>query len=158
MDGVGNRSDEFQRLLDRAAISDLLHDFARRLDGGEWDRYAATFAPDGVFELPWSRRAGRDEIAAAAETDLAAFATVMHYSTNHVIEIDGNTARTRSYLIGIHVPDATDPATHADAGGWYDCELERTGEGWRFTHVRVTVAWHGGLALPFAGTPEDTLP
>lgn len=141
---------QLARLLDRAAISDLLLEFARRLDAGEWERYAATFAPDGVFELPWSLRQGRTEIATAAEADLAGFAAVMHYSTNQVIEIDGDTASSRSYLIGIHVPDASDPTTHADAGGWYDCEYRRTAEGWRFTRVRVTIVWRGGLALPFA--------
>jgi SnoaL-like domain len=155
---VDDRDAEIRRLVDRAAVSDLLNEFARRLDSGEWDRYAATFTPDGVFELPWSRRVGREEIAAAAEADLVRFAAVMHYSTNHVIEIDGDTARTRSYLIGIHVPDGSDPATHADAGGWYDCELRRTNEGWRFMYVRVTVAWRGGLALPFASTPQDAVP
>ena len=152
------RDDDLDRLLDRAAISDLLVEFARRLDAGQWDRYAETFAPDGVFELPWSRRVGRQEIAAAAEGDLAAFDAVMHYSSNHAIEIDGDVARTRSYLVGVHIPDASEPATHADAGGWYDCELRRTEEGWRFTNVKVTVAWRGGLALPFAPPEEEPTP
>ncbi|MGE5273305.1 MAG: nuclear transport factor 2 family protein [Verrucomicrobiota bacterium] len=158
MDRLEDLSAELQRLLDRAAIGDLLHEFAARLDGGEWDKYAATFTSDGIFELPWSRRFGREEIAAAAEADLAKFAAVIHYSTNHVLEIEGDTARARSYLIGIHVLDAADPATHADAGGWYDCELRRTAEGWRFTHVRVTIAWRGQLALPFAPPPRDSRP
>ena len=148
--GVDDVAAKLGYLLDRAEIGDLLHEFARRLDAGEWDGYAATFAPDGVFELPWAKRTGRDEIAAAAKADLERFDAVMHYSTNHVIEIDGDTARTRSYLVGVHVADKAEPAVHADAGGWYDCELRRTGEGWRFTNVRVTVAWCGGLALPFA--------
>jgi ketosteroid isomerase-like protein len=147
---VDQAGHQLANLVDRAAIADLLLEFARRLDAGEWEQYAATFASDAVFELPWSERHGRAEIAAAAEADLAHFAAVMHYSTNQVIEIDGDSARSRSYLIGIHVPDASDPGTHADAGGWYDCEYRRTEDGWRFTHVRVTVAWRGGLALPFA--------
>jgi len=107
MDDAGQ---QLASLVDRAAIADLLLEFARRLDAGEWEQYAATFAPDAVFQLPWSERHGRAEIAAAAEADLAHFAAVMHYSTNQVIEIDGDSARSRSYLIGIHVPDASDPA------------------------------------------------
>jgi ketosteroid isomerase-like protein len=138
------------RLLDRTAISDLLVDFAHRLDGRDWAGYAANFTEDGVFELPWSRREGRAEIAAAAAADLAHFAAFQHYSLNHAIEIDGDTATARSYLIGVHVPDAADPSRHEDAGGFYDSTFRRTPDGWRFTHSRVTIVWTGGLALDFA--------
>lgn len=137
-------------LLDRMAISDLLVDFARRLDGMDWAAYAANFTEDGVFELPWTRRVGRAEIAAAAEADLAHFAAVQHYSLNHVIEVAGDTATARSYLLAVHVPDADDPSRHADAGGWYDSEFRRTADGWRFTRTRVTLVWMGGIPLDFA--------
>lgn len=136
-------------LLDRLAISDLLVEFARRLDGKDWDAYAATFTEDGVFELPWESRVGREEIAAGAAADLSQFELMQHYSTNHVIEIDGDKAHSRSYLLAVHVPDTSKPERHADAGGWYDCECARTSDGWRFTHVRATVAWRAGDPLPF---------
>jgi hypothetical protein len=56
-------------------------------------------------------------------------------------------ARTRSYLIGIHRVD-DDTYHHADGGGWYDCTLRRTPEGWRFATVRIHEVWHAGSRLP----------
>jgi ketosteroid isomerase-like protein len=143
-------SDAIGLLLDRMAISDLLIDFARRVDAKDFAGYAANFTDDGVFELPWSRREGRADIAAGAEADLAPFAALQHYSVNHVIEIDGDTATSRSYLLAIHVPDAADLSRHQDAGGWYDSEFRRTPDGWRFTRSSLTVRWTGGAALDFA--------
>jgi hypothetical protein len=54
---------------------------------------------------------------------------------------------TRSYLIGIHLLD-DDRVRHADGGGWYDCTLRRTEQGWRFVTVSLTEVWTAGEPLP----------
>lgn len=126
------REEWIARFLDRTAVSDLLLDFARRLDEKDWDGYASNFTEDGVLELPWKRQ-GRQGLAEHVAADLSRFHATQHYSTNHVIDIEGDTACSRSYLIGVHVLDPSDPSRHADVGGWYDCELRRTADGWKFT-------------------------
>lgn len=139
-----------QELVDRAAISDLLIDFARCLDVRDWDGYLANFADDGVLELPFGTFTGRAEIAATATRGLDAFDATHHVSTNHAIKVDGDTARSRSYLLVAHVPDAGDRGRHGDAGGWYDCSYRREPDGWRFTHVALSIVWTTGSALPGA--------
>jgi hypothetical protein len=71
-----------------------------------------------------------------------------HVSTNHMIEIDGDTAKARAYLIAIHVFDRTANARNARAGGWYDAELVRTDAGWRFSGVRLSIVWTTGEMMP----------
>jgi SnoaL-like domain len=141
-------AEQLQWLVDRARISDLLVDFARCLDVRDWDRYIANFTERALLVLPFRTFHGREEIAGHATHGLDAFEATQHVSTNHVIELKGDEARTRSYLIGTHIPKLDDPAHHGDAGGWYDCELRRTPEGWRFERVELHVKWRLGSPLP----------
>src|ERR671923_1957348 len=102
-------TDALQRLIDEAEIRDLLLGFAHGLDGRDWATYASTFTEDGVFEILGQRRVGRAEIAAGPERDLTRFDRTQHFSTNHAIAIDGDTASARSYLLGVHIPRADEP-------------------------------------------------
>jgi hypothetical protein len=53
-------------LVDRAAISDLLIDFARALDDKDWEGYAANFAEDGVLALTVAKASPTSWPAASA--------------------------------------------------------------------------------------------
>jgi len=141
-------AEQLQWLVDRAAISDLLIDFARALDDKDWDGYAANYAVDGVLALlPTVNHVGRAGMAEFAGGSLGKFVGTHHLSTNHAIRIDGDTATTRSYLIAAHMLDADDPSRHADVAGWYRCKLRRTDEGWRFAHVTLDVRYSSGEPL-----------
>jgi len=145
-----------QRLLDEAEIRDLLLAFAHALDDKDWGAYAATFTEDGVFEILGQRRVGRAEIAAGPARDLTRFDRTQHFSTNHVIALDGDMASARSYLLGVHLPDAGQPAQHADVGGTYRCECRRTDEGWKLSHVALEVWWSGGAEFGIEDAPAAT--
>jgi hypothetical protein len=97
-----------------------------------------------VFEIMGQTRRGREEIAAGPSRDLAHYDALQHYSTNHLIDVDGDRATASHYVIGVHVLDAGAPARHADVGGRYHCECVRTVDGWRLSHVRIEVLWSGG--------------
>jgi uncharacterized protein (TIGR02246 family) len=129
---------------DRAEISQLLLTFVNSLDARDWDGYANTFTPDGVFEIMGQRRTGRAEIAAGPARDLGGFGRTQHFSSNHVIELARDTATARHYLLAVHVPDAARPAEHADIGGQYTCDCVRTAEGWRFRSVSLEIWWTAG--------------
>jgi uncharacterized protein (TIGR02246 family) len=87
-------------LVDRAAISDLLVDFARALDDQDWEGYAANYTDDGVLVIMGkTMHTGREGLAENTRADLGRYAGTHHLSTNHAITIDGDTATTRSYLI-----------------------------------------------------------
>ncbi len=55
---------QLQWLIDRAAISDLLIDFARALDDKDWAGYAANYTDDGVLAIsPTIEHHGKDGLA-----------------------------------------------------------------------------------------------
>lgn len=139
---------QLQWLVDRAAVSDLLVDFARALDDQDWDGYAANYTDDGVLDIaPTISHTGRTGLADFVAGSLGRYAGTHHISSNHSIRIDGDTATTRSYLLAGHVFDATEPQRHADGAGWYLCRLRRTADGWRFAHVTLVVRYVSGEPL-----------
>ena len=139
---------QLQWLVDRAAISDLLTDFARALDDKDWEGYAANYADDGVLAIsPTIAHTGRAGLAEFVAASLGRYAGTHHISTNHAITIDGDTATTRSYLLAAHVLEAGNPYRHADGAGWYRCKLRRTPDGWRFAHVTLEIRYLSGEPL-----------
>lgn len=138
-----------QLLLDRAAISDLLIEFARSLDERDWAANTQLYVAEGVFEVAGGfRLEGHDELRRTGSPQgLAQYDGTWHLSANHAIHVEGDTATSRSYLIGLHMLGAG-KGHHADGGGWYDCTLRRTPAGWRFVTVRITEVWTAGEPLP----------
>jgi len=135
---------QLQWLVDRAAISDLIVAMARALDERDGAAYAELFTDDGVLELGDLRIEGREALADGVAHNLGRYAAVWHLSSNHGIEIDGDRASARSYVVGVH-RHGDDLEQHADMAGWYDTTLERTGDGWRFASVAARVIWTGGV-------------
>jgi hypothetical protein len=136
-------------LVDRARISDLLFSFAAALDTKDWNAYVANYVDGGFIELPDPKsdrgatfRITKEEMPTLVPRSLGRYRATHHISANHQIVIDGDSATTRSYLQAVHVKG--DPAAHWTAGGWYDCRLKRTVEGWKFTEVRLTPIWLSG--------------
>jgi uncharacterized protein (TIGR02246 family) len=145
VDGEATSLDSrIQLLIDKDEISRLLLGFGAALDSKDWQAYAETFTQDGVFEIMGQKRTGRVEIAAGPARDLERYDRLQHYSTNHVIEVDGDTATASHYLIGVHVPDGDQHSRHADVGGRYLCECRRTAAGWKLSSARIEVIWSSG--------------
>ena len=144
--------EQLQWLVDRAQISDLLHAFARALDSKDWQGYIGLYAEDGVLELPWAT-VTRAEMAEFPGRDLGRYHATHHISSNHQIEIEGDTARSRSYLLAMHVLDPDDQESQWLAAGWYDNEYRRTPTAWKLTRVRITPVWEIGHRPPDPGGP-----
>jgi 3-phenylpropionate/cinnamic acid dioxygenase small subunit len=136
------------RLMDRTAISELLHSFARALDTRDYQAYADNYAEGGTLELPDPKRPGNKIVLEKAKMlelvpkSLGRYAATHHISANHQIQVEGDAATSRSYLVAVHVNN--DPTDHWSLGGWYDCDYVRTGAGWKFSRVRLTPIWVSG--------------
>lgn len=139
---------QLQWLVDRALIGDLLVEFARTLDERDWAANTALYVADGVMTAgDFLRLEGHDELMRTGSgRGLGQYDGTWHLSSNHAITIEADTARTRSYLLGVHLLGG-DTFRHADGAGWYDCTLRRTVDGWRFVTVHVTEIWHAGERL-----------
>jgi uncharacterized protein (TIGR02246 family) len=131
-------------LEDRQAVSDLMLAFGAALDAKDWDRYANLFLEDGKFTIEGQARFGHEEIVSGPRRDLDKYGALQHYSTNHKVALDGDTATSSHYLIAIHVDSLGAMELHADAGGRYDCRCVRTEDGWKFAEVELHVFWRSG--------------
>jgi len=138
-----------QWLTDRALVGDLLMRFARALDEKDWAGYAALYAEDGVLHLPWGEPHPQAILRESTEANLGRFHATHHISANHQIQIDGDTAASRSSLPAVHVADLL-AESHWTVAGWYDCEYRRTPDGWRFTRVAITPVWQTGSPADWA--------
>ena len=141
-------------LVDRAQISDVLVEYARCADAADWSGMGELFTEDGEAVFAAGSFPGRN-FGDAAGAVMALFCGTHHLSTNHAIQIDGDRAKTRSYLQAIHLTDPDDNTLHHDVGGWYDNELVRTTDGWRFTRVELSFVWTAGAPWPTAPAVDE---
>ncbi|ABQ67335.1 hypothetical protein HY78_21675 [Rhizorhabdus wittichii DC-6] len=142
------------RIEARAEITDLVARYAR---GADRKNDPAILGPLFAEDALWSAEGfaaltGRAAIA----TGLAALAAdrvlwSIHYMTAPLVELsdDGATARCHWYLWELCTLSEAAGPTDSWFGGWYDSELRRTGEGWRFTRVTLDVRIQGEANPPW---------
>lgn len=134
---------QVDKLIDRQKISALLYEFGYLLDTKQFRTQAELYADGAVLDLAFAGvKITKDQLIAADGAALRGYRLTQHFSTNHRIEIDGDTAHTISYMLAIHMYE--DQFKHADVGGYYDCELVRVGDDWKFMHVVVNANWAAG--------------
>lgn len=146
---------QLQWLVDRAAITELFHAFARAIDEKDQPAYADTFAEDGKVTLPHGTYEGQDAIRAMRGPP-PQWGT-HHIQGNHQVTIDGDTAVARAYVIASHTFEKAVLSDNSRAGGWYDATLVRTGDGWRFQSIALTIIWNTGEMIR-GGPPGGGMP
>jgi hypothetical protein len=122
---------------DRAEIVELLHRYALAIDTADWELLRRVFSQDAcadfasvgayVAEGDSGLVQGADAIVAWLRAALAPFPDVLHFMSNHLVELRGDRASTLSYM---HV-------LHMEMGGIYRCEVVRTAEGWRIARLAL---------------------
>jgi ketosteroid isomerase-like protein len=120
-----------QPLLDEAAITRMIHDYAARNDAGDWDEVAALYVPEGRM----SRPIAPDDFVEGADAILAAFKarpprTTRHICANIRVDVNGDTAAATSQIL-LFTAAGQPPLV-----GSYVDKLVRTPEGWRFVERR----------------------
>ena len=121
--------------LDRIEIHELLNRYAHAIDFADWKLLEQVFTEDAVADFSSvgeyveidSVLHGREAIVGYYQIALAPFDGVLHFMTNHLVELDGDSARSRSYM---HV-------LNMSMGGIYTCRCRRTDAGWRIEHLEL---------------------
>jgi len=122
-----------QRVEDQLAIRELTARYNYAIDEGRVDDWVATFTPDGTFESTLlGKHTGVEALRKFAEGYSGAF-TGRHCTTDFVVDLDGDEAKQRCYLILVN--NAGTPVVGVTAV--YEDVLRRTGDGWRFVHRKV---------------------
>ena len=132
-------------LVDREAIRDVVYDYQRLCDGG-WagpshadpNALADLFTEDGEYQIDPTRppNRGRDAITAAFVRLQTSMPWIIHYATNPLITVDGNSAQTRVQGYALYRRDGADFI----ATGTYNGTLIKTAGTWRFTSWIFTLA------------------
>jgi ketosteroid isomerase-like protein len=127
----------------RAAIADLIHDYARCIRRDEPEKVAALFTPDGVFEIrdghpdrPGHTVRSRLEGAAAIDAYLAPGKGKPHpipLIRNLMIEVAGDSAAANSVM------DARIFGTDHAVSGEYHDRFRRVGGRWLFASRTFTM-------------------
>ena len=110
---VASDADVLREAKDRADIEKLMWDYARALDSGNADAYAATYTPDGAFgetkgtaalkKMVNDLNKSREERKTKGEEVWG----TLHMTANHWVEfVDKDHARLHNYWITAFVPPA----------------------------------------------------
>ena len=122
---------------DKWEIVETLARYSFAVDFGNWGERDAVFAEDATAHYDMEAIGhgsvhlnGRTEIVAWLSASIPALGPQLprHAMTNHLFDINGDKARTRSYLV----------AGRLGGGGIYTVDHIRTGHGWRVKHFHLT--------------------
>ena len=129
-------------LLDRQAITDLIHAYCYHFDRNEPEAVAALFTADATIDYgPESATiVGAAAIAPTISVGLERiFAATSHHVSNIQITFEGpDVARSVSYLYAWH--RYVDGSPDGELWGCYRHRFERTADGWRIAELLLQAA------------------
>jgi hypothetical protein len=138
-----------QEISDRLEIHELMVRYARAIDTQDYALLDTCFTPDAHVDYTQSggTKGAYPEVREWLEKALAPFATMMHLIGNTTLELAGDKANSRTYVInpmGFANPDGT---LHMfTVGAHYVDKLVRTADGWRIAErIEEAVFMEGTL-------------
>jgi hypothetical protein len=144
-----------QELSDRLEINDLLIRYTRAIDTRDFELLDSCFLPDAAVDYTTSGgiKGRYPEVRSWLEKALAPFPAMMHFVGNGTVELDGDQARTRTYVVNPMGVPKDGGVHHAfTVYAHYVDKLVRTPEGWRIAERFEEQVLLGG-AIPGAIEP-----
>jgi hypothetical protein len=129
-------------LLAEAAIKDVHMRYCRAADRTDFELFRTCFHADAV--LVFSFFSGSvDDFIAMAKQGLAGYVLTTHFTGNHLIAVDGDTARAEFYTMATHRIAADDKGPERDyvASVRYIDRHERRDGDWRIARRRCVLDW-----------------
>ncbi|MEV6424884.1 nuclear transport factor 2 family protein [Streptomyces sp. NPDC051662] len=135
---------ELQELLDKSAITEVIHTVAHAMDARDWDLFATCYTPEAEGDYVNVNVAGREAIIAGTKALLDPLHATQHLVGNLRVTIDDDIATTHATFIAQHVrAEATGNGQYI-LGGTYHDTLRRTDEGWKITRRQIRGIWSNG--------------
>ncbi len=129
-------------LLDKAAITDVIHAYCYHFDRAEADKVLALFTPDAVVDYgpDVPTMTGLGEITPMIENGLAHFfAATSHHVSNITIQFDGPDKATGiCYVYAWHRYQNGQP--NSELWGQYHHEFVRATDGWKIARLYLCAA------------------
>jgi hypothetical protein len=137
---------------DRTEITSLVSRYFSAIDDKHLDlaTMEAVFTAGATLTRPnGASTVGPEAIATGHGESFARFRATHHVSSDHVIDLDGDTARLRANLIAMHLwsdqhRDPNTLQTHFLAGGVVHALAIRTDRGWRLNELSLRNTWRTG--------------
>jgi len=126
-------------MSDEIAIQQTLNTYSVNASLGNLEAMVATFAPDGVWDIPGinARFEGHEAILAGASAVVGAIEYMVQLNSPAVIKVDGDTATAQSVIR--ECGKYAGRQTSLEVLGLYTDKLVRTADGWRFAQRTFTV-------------------
>ena len=122
---------------DRLDILEVAARYCRALDRGDPEALEAVFTEDAVWESSArGARQGREAIVEEFRGRAAQAHTRKHWTSNPVIEGDGDEASMTLDLLVLHLDDGD---VRPGTSGVYEDRLRRDAAGWRIAYRKITV-------------------
>lgn len=141
-------------MSDRLGVSEVLDDYARGLDSGDWDLVCSVFTDDARLDYSafGGPVGGPQEVVDWIQASVSNFVMTQHHISNRHITLDGDEAVCVSELFApMGMASADGKMSMLFTGGSYNDRLRRTPEGWKITSRVFEKAW-------MAPGPEATGP
>ena len=137
------------QVSDRIEINDLLVRYTRAIDTRDWDLLDTCFTPDAHIDYKSSGGVAGSypEVRAWLAKALAQFDVMMHLVSNSSVELDGDSARARTYVLNPMGMKQADGNLHFfTVAADYKDRLVRTPEGWRIAErIEEQMFVQGGM-------------
>ena len=155
--------EELRVLTDRAEITDLVDRLLLSLDERKLDESWArsTFTEDIRSETPLGDHEGLQAMVQSTQEALSRFDRTHHVGSNYVIDLGGEHATVRWNAIMTHMHPASRPteqgqqaAASFTVDGYFESEVIRTADGWRFRRMTVHPVWTTGEP-PLRTSPQN---
>jgi len=137
---------KLQLLYDRMEIIDTINRYATSVDTRDWDLFLTCYTDEMVadmvsvgFDKPMTMKA--QEFLEIIRQAVSPFDSTQHLISNHVIDIDGDSATCVCYLQAQHFSQDVTGAHAVLIGGYYSNSLVRTSAGWRIDKYKVVKTW-----------------
>ncbi|WP_374021443.1 nuclear transport factor 2 family protein [Mycobacterium sp. HNNTM2301] len=141
--------DRLRNLCDERDVQRALILFARAMDDRDWDRMAELLTHDAHGDFGMGRVQGSHAIIELIRGFLDACGPTQHLLGNIVIDVEGDTAVSRSYVRDVHLTSTADPSTRFyTIGDYRDTWRRRTDGSWCLTErIKDNRAHVGPLAV-----------
>ena len=137
------------QVSDRIEINDLLVRYTRAIDTRDWDLLDTCFTPDAHIDYKSSGGVAGSypEVRAWLAKALAQFDAMMNLVSNSSVELDGDSARARTYVLNPMGMKQADGSLHFfTVAADYKDRLVRTPEGWRIAErIEEQMFVQGGM-------------
>ena len=128
------REMSLREISDRIAIGDLLTRYTVAIDKKDWNLLDTCFTPDASVDYTQSGgiKGKYPEVRTWLSKALSVFPITQHFISNSTVEIKGDDATARTYVINPMVFINPDGSQHIfTVGAYYNDKLVHTRDGWR---------------------------